>query len=98
MIKQALKYEASNLIFVHNHPSAIRAIQLRREITRDLVFACAVMQIRVLDHIVIGNNCYYSFADEGLIEKYQTHFYNVSFARAVDQAGAKKEIEERKNF
>jgi DNA repair protein RadC len=42
------------------------------------------MQIRVLDHIVIGNNCYYSFADEGLIEKYQTHFYNVSLARAVD--------------
>lgn len=85
VIKQALKYEASSLIFVHNHPSGDpEPSSCDREITRDLVFACAVMQIRVLDHIVIGNNCYYSFADEGLIEKYQTHFYNVSLARAVD--------------
>jgi len=28
------------------------------------------MQLKVLDHIIIGNNCYFSFADEGLIEDY----------------------------
>jgi len=28
----------------------------------------------VLDHIVVGDNCYFSFADEGLIEKYEQHF------------------------
>lgn len=82
VIKQALKYEASSLIFVHNHPSGDpEPSSCDRDITRDLVFACAVMQIRVLDHIIIGNNCYYSFADEGLIEKYQSHFYSVNFCR-----------------
>jgi len=84
VIRQALKYEASSLIFVHNHPSGDpEPSSCDREITRDLVFACAVMQMRVLDHIIIGNNCYYSFADEGLIEKYQSHFYSVNFCRAA---------------
>lgn len=82
VIRQALKYEASSLIFVHNHPSGDpEPSNCDREITRDLVFACSVMQIRVLDHIIVGNNCYFSFADEGLIEKYQSHFYSVNFCR-----------------
>jgi DNA repair protein RadC len=29
------------------------------------------MEIKVLDHIIIGNNCYFSFADQGLLESYQ---------------------------
>jgi len=32
------------------------------------------MQLKVLDHIIIGNNCYFSFADEGLIEDYDIMF------------------------
>jgi len=32
------------------------------------------MQIKVLDRIIIGNNCYFSFADEGLIEDYDIMF------------------------
>ena len=75
VIRDALRYEASSLIFVHNHPSGDpEPSSCDREITRDLVFAAHVMQIKVLDHIVIGNNRYFSFADQGLIEEYNLMF------------------------
>jgi DNA repair protein RadC len=72
IIRDALRYEASALVFVHNHPSGDPEPSLcDKELTRDLVFAARVMQLKVLDHIVIGNNCYFSFADHGLIEEYE---------------------------
>jgi DNA repair protein RadC len=72
IIKDALRYEASSLVFVHNHPSGDPEPSIcDKEITRELVFAARVMQLKVLDHIVIGNNCYFSFADQGLIEEYE---------------------------
>jgi DNA repair protein RadC len=70
IIKDALRFDASSLIFVHNHPSGDpEPSPCDKEITRDLVFAARVMQLKVLDHIIIGNNCYFSFADHGLIEE-----------------------------
>jgi DNA repair protein RadC len=72
IIRDALRYEASSLVFVHNHPSGDPEPSLcDKEITRDLVFAAKVMQLKVLDHIIIGNNCYFSFADQGLVEEYE---------------------------
>ena len=72
IIRDALRYEASALVFVHNHPSGDPEPSLcDKEITRDLVFAAKVMQLKVLDHIIIGNNCYFSFADHGLVEEYE---------------------------
>ena len=72
IIRDALHYEASALVFVHNHPSGDPDPSLcDKEITKDLVFAARLMQLKVLDHIVIGNNCYFSFADQGLIEEYE---------------------------
>lgn len=75
IMKEALKHNASGLIFVHNHPSGDPEPSLcDKEITRELVFAAGVMQLKVLDHIIIGNNRYFSFADAGLIESYERHF------------------------
>ena len=75
VIKDALRYEASALIFAHNHPSGDPEPSLcDREVTRDLVFAARVVQIKVLDHIIIGNNRYFSFADQGLIDDYDRMF------------------------
>lgn len=75
VIKDALRYGASSLIFAHNHPSGDPEPSVcDREITRDLVFAARVVQLRVLDHLIIGDNRYYSFADQGLIRDYDQMF------------------------
>ncbi|MCW3130906.1 MAG: hypothetical protein OCU20_03620 [Methanophagales archaeon] len=37
-------------------------------VTEYLVYACNLVQIKVLDHITIGDNRYFSFADEGLVD------------------------------
>ncbi|MCX7974644.1 MAG: DNA repair protein RadC [Candidatus Aminicenantes bacterium] len=75
IMKEALKQNASALIFVHNHPSGDPEPSLSdKEITKELVFAASVMQLKVLDHIIIGNNRYFSFADAGLIDSYERLF------------------------
>jgi len=78
IMKSALKYDASSLIFVHNHPTGDpQPSSSDREITRELVGAACLLQIKVLDHIIIGNNCYFSFADHGLIEDYALVFQKI---------------------
>ncbi len=78
VIEGALKYHAVALIFVHNHPSGNPDPSLSdRELTRELVYAGKIMRIKVLDHIIIGDNRYFSFAGEGLIEEYEMDFLNL---------------------
>ena len=78
VIKSAIKNNAIGLIFVHNHPSGNpKPSKADKDITEDLVFAGNLMQIKVLDHIIIGDNKYFSFADEGLIEEYNMHFLSI---------------------
>lgn len=75
IMKSAIRYNASSLIFVHNHPSGDPApSESDKDITKELVFAANIIQLKVLDHIIIGNNCYFSFADEGMIEDYEYLF------------------------
>ena len=70
VIKEATKESAAALIFVHNHPSGeSKPTKDDIEITERLIKACDIVGIRVLDHIIIGANDYYSFADEGLIKE-----------------------------
>jgi DNA repair protein RadC len=77
VIEGALKRNAPALIFVHNHPSgAIEPSANDKSLTRELVYAGRVMRIKVLDHIIIGENKYFSFAGEGLIEEYEADFLN----------------------
>lgn len=78
ILKNALKCNASAVIFVHNHPSGDpEPSESDREITKELVFAAGTMQLKVLDHIIIGNNRYFSFADRGLIEDYEFLFQDL---------------------
>ena len=75
VLNLAMKHSAASLIFVHNHPSGDPfPSEKDREVTSELIGAANVMKIKVLDHIIIGDNRYYSFADEGLIEKYNLEF------------------------
>jgi len=70
VIKEATKESAAALIFVHNHPSGeSKPTKDDIEITERLIKACDIVGIRVLDHIIIGANDYFSFADEGLIKE-----------------------------
>jgi DNA repair protein RadC len=78
IMRRAIKHNAASLIFAHNHPSGNPApSESDEEITRDLVFASNTMQIRVLDHIIVGENKYFSFADEGLIEEFELNFMSL---------------------
>jgi DNA repair protein RadC len=71
----ALEKRAAALVFVHNHPSGDPAPSPEdRKLTRELVFGAKLLMIQILDHIIIGNNTYYSFADEGLIQSFAKEF------------------------
>jgi DNA repair protein RadC len=75
VMESAIKNNAVALIFAHNHPSGDpEPSKNDKELTRDLVYAGSIMQTRVLDHIIVGNDRYFSFAGEGLIEKYELDF------------------------
>ena len=75
IIQGAVKHNAAALIFVHNHPAGNpQPSDNDKRITQDLVFAGNIMQLKVLDHIIIGDNRYFSFADAGLIEEYNSDF------------------------
>lgn len=70
VFKAAIKHNALSVIFAHNHPSGNpHPSQLDKNITKELVAAGEVMRVTVLDHIIIGDNRYFSFADEGLLEQ-----------------------------
>jgi len=75
VIEAALKHNAVSLVCVHNHPSGNpEPSQSDREITRDLIQAAQAVQLKVLDHIIIGDNKYFSLAGEGFIEECELDF------------------------
>lgn len=85
VVEAAIKCGAASVIFVHNHPSGNPAPSISdRELTRDLVYAGCIMQIKVLDHIIIGDNQYFSFAGEGLIEQYELDYLNYRTRNAAE--------------
>jgi len=78
IMEGAIKYNAVSLIFVHNHPSGSPEPSTSdKELTRELAYAGKIMHIKVLDHIIIGDNRYFSFADDGLIGEYELDFLNM---------------------
>ena len=86
VMESAIKNSAVSLVFVHNHPAGDpQPSKSDKELTKDLVYAGSIMRIRVLDHIIIGNNRYFSFAGEGLIEEYELDFLNLKM-RGVSEA------------
>lgn len=65
---RALQYRAAAVIFAHNHPSGIaEPSSADRRITERLCAALALLDIRVLDHIIVGRGREFSFAREGLL-------------------------------
>jgi DNA repair protein RadC len=71
VVKAALRHSAAAVVVVHNHPSGLAKPSRDDEaVTRDLVFACVLLGMKLHDHIIIGDNETFSFADAGLIARY----------------------------
>jgi len=68
VMKEVIKESAAAVIFLHNHPSGDpQPSQQDRELTRRLSESCSMLGVKVLDHIIIGEECFYSFAQMGQI-------------------------------
>ena len=64
----ALKANAQGIILAHNHPSGnLNPSEVDIKITQKLIKAGEFLEIRVLDHIIVTKEGYYSFADEGVL-------------------------------
>lgn len=64
----ALVANASCIIIAHNHPSGIlKPSQADIDLTMKVKEACQFMELTLLDHLIINDHTYYSFADEGTI-------------------------------
>lgn len=67
VVKLVLEYNAAAVIFAHNHPSGIpEPSTADKQITARLKQALALVDVRVLDHVIVGESTY-SFAEAGLI-------------------------------
>ena len=68
VVKQALKVNAAAVIFAHNHPSGIaEPSQADRSITNQLATILDIIDVRVLDHFIVGGANTYSFTENGLL-------------------------------
>tara|TARA_R110000772_G_C13310322_1_gene440459 strand:- start:38513 stop:38989 length:477 start_codon:yes stop_codon:yes gene_type:complete len=68
VLKAALKCNAAAVVFAHNHPSGMaEASQTDKAITEKLMQALKLVDIRTLDHIIIGHGEFQSFAEKGWI-------------------------------
>jgi len=68
ILRRALEEDAVGLILCHNHPSGnLKPSRADEQLTAKIKEAAGYLDIRVLDHIIVSEEGYYSFADEGLI-------------------------------
>jgi len=68
ILKRALELEATSLVLCHNHPSGnLRPSRADEELTRKIREGALLIDIRVLDHLIVTEEGYFSFMDEGLL-------------------------------
>lgn len=67
--KMAIEYQASGLVLAHNHPSGqLKPSEADLVVTKKIVNAGKLFDITVMDHLIVADNQYYSFADHGELE------------------------------
>ncbi|MGZ0015047.1 RadC family protein [Yeosuana sp. AK3] len=65
VLKQALEVGATSLVLVHNHPSGtLKPSEADKQLTQKLKHASESLDIKVLDHLIVTEKAYFSFADE----------------------------------
>ena len=106
LLRKSLKYNAAAIVIAHNHPSGNpEPSREDKDLTRDIVYATGLLEITLLDHVIVAEEGFYSFADRGLIEIYMREFHRnpaMTFFRDVEKAnpgswGRKKAAESSAN-
>lgn len=70
VIEEALHLSAAAVVLVHNHPSGNPEPSAGDDnTTRDLLKACRLVQLVLLDHVIVGESGHYSYSDEGRLEE-----------------------------
>jgi DNA repair protein RadC len=73
VIEEALHLSAAAVVLVHNHPSGNPAPSAGDdETTRDLLKACKLVQLILLDHVIVGDSEHYSYSDAGQLQELET--------------------------
>ena len=68
ILKKALEEDATSIVLCHNHPSGnLKPSRADEELTRKIKEAAKFIDIVVMDHIIVSEEGYYSFADEGIL-------------------------------
>jgi len=68
ILKNAIEKLASSIILCHNHPSGnLQPSEADKKITTKLKDSASIMDMQVLDHLIITDSSFYSFADEGML-------------------------------
>lgn len=69
VVKKALEYNASNVILAHNHTSGPPTPSLAdKRLTKEMQKILAIIEVQVVDHIIISENTFFSFAKENLLK------------------------------
>ena len=67
-LRKALELGAISIILAHNHPSGnLNPSEADKQLTTKLKTAAESLDIKVLDHLIVTEKSYFSFADEGLL-------------------------------
>jgi len=68
VVQRTLEVNAGAVILAHNHPSGVAEPSLHdRALTKRLQDALALIDVRVIDHVIVGGGGWYSFAEQGLL-------------------------------
>ncbi|HEX2684003.1 MAG TPA: DNA repair protein RadC [Ferruginibacter sp.] len=68
MLKKALEVDATSIVLCHNHPSGnLHPSRADEELTKKIKEAAGYFDIRIIDHIIVSEEGFYSFADEGIL-------------------------------
>jgi DNA repair protein RadC len=68
ILKKALEEDATSIVLSHNHPSgSLKPSRADEELTRKIKEAAKYFDIKVIDHIIVSEEGYYSFADDGIL-------------------------------
>jgi len=77
ILSMALRGAAASFAVAHNHPSGrVKPSKNDVQLTRELVHAGKALKIKLQDHVIIGDNTYYSFAELGKISLFEREYLN----------------------